>query len=786
LFLLNNLTLQMKISLLVLTGLMLSLALFSILSITSLNESTQTVLNQRLDVARIIANDLDENMAHMAAHLNSATNRLNALPSFEEFFQLSTGLRETFSDAGLAIQNVVLIDGNGMVKQVYYTNPAIIGADLSHLPEVNTALNTSKSLISNQLTEPITNTQMVMAISPIRNIKGEIPGLMAVLFDIKGSSMHAVTNIFQAGNTGYFEIVDGNGMVIARTEPGIIPGPLEKTDHPDRFSDLIKEKKAVVSTCHRCHEVNQEIKRRRDIIAFAPLSTVPWGVAIRQSEDEALIPTRQLESRLLLLGIILLIGALALIWFMAQSVVKPLRILKTAAQKVATGDFKAVIPFVRNDEIGQLSHSFYSMTQELAKSRDQLLSRNKELTALNSVSIAVSQSLDLKDISDIALRNVMEVTQTTAGCFMLPRVESNQLDVLMRIGPPGIFDCKKVSRDSSNCTCNKVLLTRQSTMVNDASQCPLLKDDAWNINSFASIPLKSKDEVLGIINVACPEGRYFTQEDFEMFDSIGFQIGLALENSILYSITKQKQELRGQLLNKVIDAQEEERKRIARELHDESGQALTAAIMNIESIEVIIPPDESPVAEKLASIKRLIVHTLENLRRMTRDLRPMALDDLGLVTAIRSHVKEHLDAAGIKLTFESSGLNAGSRLSPAIETALFRIIQEATNNIIKHADAKNVYIQLFIEGDMINAVIKDDGKGFDIEAALKSDGERQTLGILGIKERVDLLGGTFSIASRSGDGTQLSIKVPAAYLESGKTEVVLLKEKELNIRTPSK
>ena len=761
----TNMVLQKKISLFVLVGLAVALGLFSFLGIQSLNESTQRILGQRLTVARILANNIDETMAHALSHLQSATRKLNDIPTYTEFVSLVSPLRDVLIDTGVSIHNIVLTDSSGTVKLVYQTNPDIIGADWSQLPEVKQALETGQPALSNQLTEPQTSEQMILAVAPILSNNGQIRGLLAALIDVEKSSVHTVSQMVQAGNTGYIEIVDGNGLVIARTEPGVPLKLLEKSDHPGKFSDLIKEGKAVVRTCHRCHEVNQEIQRRRDIIAFAPLSAVPWGVAIRQSEDEALAPTRQLEMRLLMLGVVLLLGAVLLGWFMTQGVVKPLKMLKAAAQKVAVGDFEAAVPLKRGDEIGQLSLSFYTMTQELAKSRNQLLSRNKELTALNSISVAVSQSLDMKHLSETALQNVLEVTQTTTGCIFLPDSEGNRLELMISLGASGIFSCEKSDHGAGDCACYQVLRNRQTLMVNDAHQCPMLDKDTSGetIVSFASIPLKSKDRVLGIMNVACSTEQNFTETDFELFNSIGFQVGLAMENSMLYSESKQKEELRGQLLSSIISAQEEERKRISRELHDESGQTLTAAIMNVEAIESLVPAKESVLREKIQGVKALISHTLEDIRRMTHDLRPMALDDLGLASAIRAYSKNRLEAIGIQVQFDSKGLNASRRLSPAIETALFRIIQEAANNIVKHADAHKVGIHLSVENEIIKATVEDDGKGFEPDSVFASGSSRQSLGLLGIKERVALLGGSFTIRSRRHQGTRLIVEIPVVY-----------------------
>ena len=148
------------------------------------------------------------------------------------------------------------------------------------------------------------------------------------------------------------------------------------------------------------------------------------------------------------------------------------------------------------------------------------------------------------------------------------------------------------------------------------------------------------------------------------------------------------------------------------------------------------------------------------MRRLALDLRPYALDQLGLIAAIRAYAQRHLESAGIHVDFESKGLR--QRLAPEVETVLFRIIQEAIHNIVKHAEARNVRIQLEVKGGKITAIIHDDGKGFDVDTIFRSKTGAQSLGLLGIQERATLLGGTFSIESSFGQGTRLIVEIPIA------------------------
>ena len=399
-----DLSLQKRIGLLVLAGLVVGLGLFSWLGVQALKENTQRVLDQRLDIARIMANHLDGTLVHIIMHLQNVTGSYHELPTEAEFLRETGALREVMADSRISLSSVLVADEAGRVVIVEPQNSTIINTDISAYPEVSQTLRMGIPTVSNLINDDLMGKQMVLAASPIFDGNNRVIGALVGSIDIEQSSLDIFEQSIQVGSTGYTEIVDGNGLVMARTEPGFPLKASEMSDHPGRFAALIQEGKAAVRTCHRCHETPQELQRRRDVLAFAPLSSASWGVAIRQSEEEALAPTQQLERQLILLGIIVLLGALLLAWMIMQGIVKPIRVLTAAAMKVAGGDFKAAIPMKRRDEIGQLSQAFSIMTRELDASRDELVTRNEELSALNSLAATVSESLNLRDILEKATR----------------------------------------------------------------------------------------------------------------------------------------------------------------------------------------------------------------------------------------------------------------------------------------------------------------------------------------------------------------------------------------------
>jgi signal transduction histidine kinase len=214
------------------------------------------------------------------------------------------------------------------------------------------------------------------------------------------------------------------------------------------------------------------------------------------------------------------------------------------------------------------------------------------------------------------------------------------------------------------------------------------------------------------------------------------------------------------MLGMAITAQEDERKRVARELHDETTQDLAVLVMGLESASAALKAGGP--APRLDEVKALAVRTLEEVHRLILDLRPSVLDDLGLFSAIRWYADRHLGERGIAVRCESRELDR--RLPPEFEIALFRIGQEAMNNIARHARAESVLIQLGAEGSELVVDIEDDGQGFDLGGS-PHDG-RPHYGILGIRERAELLGGRATIESAPGKGARVTVRVPLPQREA--------------------
>ena len=210
------------------------------------------------------------------------------------------------------------------------------------------------------------------------------------------------------------------------------------------------------------------------------------------------------------------------------------------------------------------------------------------------------------------------------------------------------------------------------------------------------------------------------------------------------------------LSRRLIDVQEMERGRIARELHDEIGQALIAVKLNLQNIERT--PDASSVAEQVADSIAIVDSAVQEVRHLALDLRPSVLDDLGLVAALRSYANRQGERAGIEVTFSADRLE--TRLPSDVETACFRVAQEALTNVVRHAKARRAVVELRQKSESLELTVRDDGIGFDAGTSREWPSAKAHMGLVGMEERALLVGGSFAVDSTVGQGTLVRARFP--------------------------
>jgi signal transduction histidine kinase len=285
--------------------------------------------------------------------------------------------------------------------------------------------------------------------------------------------------------------------------------------------------------------------------------------------------------------------------------------------------------------------------------------------------------------------------------------------------------------------------------------------------SMVTIPLVAGENIFGVILLEhYKEHRPFSDADLLQLKALSSWISLIIDDMQSHLELKQSKRSYRELLGKFITTNEEERRKIAREIHDEVNQLLLSVMLNLEDIEGALPAELVEVRERLRVNRSHINQAFDDLRELSFRLRPPALDELGLPQALEWYVDSLSKEAGLSITLRVSGLSQ-RRPAPVVEMELFRIAQEALSNVIKHARAASARVKLDLGKSRLVLLVEDSGTGFDPSALLNTSGSNRSLGLLGMMERAELCGGTLKIDSSPGSGTRLRVEIPVSSYDWG-------------------
>ncbi|KAB2965691.1 MAG: GAF domain-containing protein [Thermoanaerobaculia bacterium] len=381
--------------------------------------------------------------------------------------------------------------------------------------------------------------------------------------------------------------------------------------------------------------------------------------------------------------------------------------------------------------------------------------------ALRKATVALTRSLDRETVLATLLERLRELVPFDRGRVML-------LEEASRLSVRAVFDGDRVvplpadERPELDPTehpiVRGILTTGTAVLIPDVrarNDWSLPTDRAYEA-SWMGVPLFARGDVAGLLSVSKREADYFNEEHVRLAEALSSQASVAVENAILFE-QMQASALRMKALSRrLVEVQESERRHIALELHDEAGQALTSLRFGLRLLEREIR-ESGDVTGRVAELVARTDAVIDGLHRLAADLRPASLDHLGLEAALRQYTRSAGAESGLAVRFKARGFT-DERLPLAVETALYRVAQEAMTNVARHARATRVDVLVERRGDRVLVMVEDDGVGFETGRVLRGD----HFGLLGMRERAEALGGILTVESTPGSGTTVVVEVPIA------------------------
>jgi PAS domain S-box-containing protein len=414
----------------------------------------------------------------------------------------------------------------------------------------------------------------------------------------------------------------------------------------------------------------------------------------------------------------------------------------------------------QNSETGDIE--FEGIIKDITQRKlaeEAIIQRNVELSILNATAMALNRTLNLSLVFKVALKNILRALGLKGGGIFLIDSERKRIELQASRGLPPMEEENQPGIHFKDALLKKYLLERNGAFfpkpIFPPFQMGYPSRKKKSLQCLSCFLITSKGKGLGFIGLNIPPGRDLSAHENHLLGSLANFLGGGIENAnLIRTIRRHRQELR-RLTKKLFQTQEEERRRIARELHDEAGQALTAVKLSLERLEEALPEENQTLKNQVEEIRQVLQRTSREIRNLSYRLHPTLLSDLGLEPALNLYLKGVSSHSNLKIEFRMVGFD--HRLDPNTETVLYRFSQETLNNTLKHSQAENFRLSIIKSYPKIIFLAEDDGVGFD--GQIRGSGKRN-LGLLGLRERTSLLEGTFQLKSQEGEGTKIRIEIP--------------------------
>jgi len=393
----------------------------------------------------------------------------------------------------------------------------------------------------------------------------------------------------------------------------------------------------------------------------------------------------------------------------------------------------------------------------------ELRYRNRYTLALYEIGRQMTSSFDVDEVLKLVVKNIAWLLESHFVAVATLDVKSSFVSYREMVGNKSEFFTADMTENNQGIP-GRVIASQQAFIIDNFPDKPLVDPrefpvmEAENLVSAFGVPITNKERRFGALVVGYRRYHEITEEEIQLTTNLANQTALALENAILYQESVKYSKTMATLTSRLTVIQEEERRRITRDLHDGIGQALTGLRLNLDLLVRQASITDHDAVERVTLMKQVIDETLNTIRQIAFDLRPAILDDLGLASALRIYADRFQERTKIFLVLSCP--EDLKRFDPKVEATVYRVIQEALTNIAKHSEAKNARVEIEKSGGRLLLAISDNGKGFDNNSARDPGLWTSGLGLVNMRDRIEGLEGKFTLTSETGKGTSINIEIP--------------------------
>jgi signal transduction histidine kinase len=662
----------------------------------------RSVVDERLLLARTIAHSLDATISAAIQDLGRLAAELPALDA-----EAATRLRifrfqSPFRDATYVLDERARV----VVSDPPEAGPLPVGSLKPHetvTPLVRRAAGDGRSALG--------------IVQPFRR-NGAAYYLVSEMNPV-GSRVSAFLQDLGLDADTHVAVLDENGVVIASSDPGHL---LRTLPQAAAYGERIRGHRPLVVEDQRCEFGSERHDAADALMVMVPLRFAPWGVVIQEHRTKAFAGLYTTRRGLAVAGLILAVVGLLVVRTLSRSVVSPIQQLSRQAETMRSGDLSSPIAVSGDHELQVLARTLDEARSRLASTLGELQTLNEDLEG------QVALRTRMIEARYLDLRLLHTVSQLSAQ----EREPDRFVPEMLRL----------VSEHYALAAA--ALVTSAPDRPQETYVHPAGTAIAWLADAHRPPQGWQRREI-------AYRGRTLAELyhprvpdlDEQVMEALAHQLAISLHGAYLWQRTVVQDEQRQALVRRLLSATEEERRRLARGLHDEIAQLLTAIQLSLHRAGT-----DSPEMTRAMS---LLAKTQQEIHRIIYDLRPSLLDDLGLPAAIESHAREHLEAQGLQVSLE---IEEELPPRPEIEIVIFRIYQELATNILRHARAEHVSVELYERDGKLVLAVEDDGVGFD--AGAKAGGA----GLTGMRERAALVNGTVRCDSEPGQGTHVVVEIP--------------------------